>query len=230
MRLRLRDNARLFADVVGSKLRLAEKSFDELPSMLMVYGGPGPDHSALRPFFETLADIAEVDFFDQRGIGRSEPGAPDEWNLATWTDDLLDLTDRLGLVRPFLLGQSFGGYVAIRAAATRGDAFAALVLSSAQAVPDPADSVEHFRARGGDAAGAAASAFFADPGWSTHFREICNRLYNPSRVTRRSPSVRSALRRCCFTSAAASTASSTCEPSCPESSYRRSSSPATATG
>ena len=95
--------------------------------------------------------------------------------------NLLDVTDRLGLVRPFLLSQSFGGYVAIRAAATRGDAFAALVLSGAQAVPGPADSVKHFRARGGDAAGAPASAFFAEAGWSMYpdFREICNRLYNP---------------------------------------------------
>jgi len=140
----------------------------------------GSDHSALRPFFEPLADVAQVVFFDQRGMGRSDQGEPDEWNLATWTDDLLDLTDRLGLVRPSLLGQSFGGYVAIRAAAAQPDAFAALVLSSAQAVPDPADSVEHFRARGGEAAGAAASAFFADPSWSTYpqFREICVPLYN----------------------------------------------------
>ena len=105
MRLRLRDNARPFADVVGSKLRLAEKSFDELPSMLMVHGGPGPDHS-VRPFFETLADIAEVLFVDQRGIGRSDPGAPDDWNLATWTDDLLDELPRIELPTLVLAGDS----------------------------------------------------------------------------------------------------------------------------
>src|SRR6185312_8495154 len=54
------------------------------------------------------------------------------------------------------------------------------VLSSAQAVPNQADSVEHFRARGGEAAGVAASAFFANPSWSTYpqFRELCNPLYN----------------------------------------------------
>jgi pimeloyl-ACP methyl ester carboxylesterase len=45
-----------------------------------------------------FADVAQLVFFDQHGLGRSDHGQPDQWNLATWTaDDLLDLTDRLGL-------------------------------------------------------------------------------------------------------------------------------------
>jgi proline iminopeptidase len=182
MRLRLHDNTRLFVDVVGALLRIDDKSFDEVPTVLMVHGGPGSDHSALRPFFEPLADAAQVVFFDQRGMGRSDQRSAEEWNLDTWTDDLLELVDRLGLGSPVVIAQSFGGYVAIRAAAQRPDAFSALVLSSAQAVPDPADSVERFRALGGDSAGAAASAFFTNPQPSTYaaFREFCNPLYNPT--------------------------------------------------
>ncbi|HSJ44446.1 MAG TPA: alpha/beta hydrolase [Euzebyales bacterium] len=57
---------------------------------------------------------------DQRGHGRSyAPNAG--YDFATVTDDLRLLVDALGLVRPVLVGQSWGGNVVLEAAARWGD-------------------------------------------------------------------------------------------------------------
>lgn len=62
---------------------------------------------------------------DQRGHGRSD--APDAgYDFATVTDDLRLLVDALDLVRPVLVGQSWGGNVVLEAAARWGDRLAGI--------------------------------------------------------------------------------------------------------
>ncbi len=90
----------------------------EKPTLLLLHGGPGFDHSAFKPFFSGLSDVAQVVYYDHRGNGRSEDGDRAGWTLAQWGDDVRGLCDGLGLVRPIVLGMSFGGYVA-QAYATR---------------------------------------------------------------------------------------------------------------
>jgi pimeloyl-ACP methyl ester carboxylesterase len=46
----------------------------EKPTLLMLHGGPGADHSIYRPAYSALADIAQIVYLDHRGNGRSEDG------------------------------------------------------------------------------------------------------------------------------------------------------------
>src|SRR6202011_1333611 len=105
----------------------------EKPTLLMLHGGPGADHSIYRPAYSALAEVAQIVYLDHRGNGRSEDGPQPSWNLAQWGDDVRAFCDVLGIVSPIVLGASFGGMVAL-AYATRHPAHPSkLVLISTAA-------------------------------------------------------------------------------------------------
>jgi pimeloyl-ACP methyl ester carboxylesterase len=105
----------------------------EKPTLLLLHGGPGFDHSIYKPAYSALADVAQIIYLDHRGNGRSEDGPREHWNLAQWGDDVQAFCDVLGIVNPIVLGASFGGMVAL-AYATRHPAHPAkLVLISTEA-------------------------------------------------------------------------------------------------
>jgi proline iminopeptidase len=123
----------LFFDVEGAKLVPDGPVMREKPTLLLLHGGPGFDHSIYRPVYSALADVAQVIFLDHRGNGRSEDGPSEAWNLAQWGDDVRAFCDVLGIVNPIVLGTSFGGMVAL-AYATRHPAHPSkLVLISTEA-------------------------------------------------------------------------------------------------
>jgi proline iminopeptidase len=123
----------LFFDVEGAKLVPDGPVMREKPTLLLLHGGPGFDHSIYRPVYSALADVAQVIFLDHRGNDRSEDGPSEAWNLAQWGDDVRAFCDVLGIVNPIVLGTSFGGMVAL-AYATRHPAHPSkLVLISTEA-------------------------------------------------------------------------------------------------
>ena len=88
------------------------------PTLVLLHGGPGSDHSSFRPYFDRFADTHQVVYVDHRGQGRSDGREdPAGWDLDTWADDVVRLCDALEIERPVVLGLSFGGFVAIRYAA-----------------------------------------------------------------------------------------------------------------
>jgi pimeloyl-ACP methyl ester carboxylesterase len=105
----------------------------EKPTLLMLHGGPGADHSTFRPAYSPLADIAQIVYLDHRGNGRSEDGPREDWNLAQWGDDVRAFCDIIGIVNPIVLGVSFGGMVALAYATRHPDHPSKLVLISAAA-------------------------------------------------------------------------------------------------
>jgi pimeloyl-ACP methyl ester carboxylesterase len=132
MRVRV-NGVRLFFDVEGSSLVPDGPAMRERPTIVLLHGGPGFDHSIYKPSLSSLADIAQVVFVDQRGNGRSDPGPPESWTLAQWGDDVRAFCEELGIVRPIVLGMSFGGTVAL-AYATRHPAHPAkLILGNTEA-------------------------------------------------------------------------------------------------
>jgi proline iminopeptidase len=124
---------RLFFDVEGASLVPHGRTMREKPTLVLLHGGPGFDHSIYKPRFSALADIAQVVFLDHRGNGRSDPGPREAWTLAQWGDDVRAFCEVLGIARPIVLGVSFGGMVAL-AYATRHPAHPAkLILVSTEA-------------------------------------------------------------------------------------------------
>lgn len=154
------NNQRLFFDVVGSKLRIDGKALAEKPTVLALHGGPGLDHTRMRPEFDGLADIAQVIYLDHRGNGRSMPSDPRTWTLDQWGDDIKDLCDALGIVKPIVVGHSFGGMVAQSYLTRHPDHAAGVVLSSTAARTDLAAVLDFFGRKGGPAARAAAQRFW----------------------------------------------------------------------
>lgn len=84
--------------------------------LLLLHGGPGSTHQ----YFEHLDELAvksqrQLIMYDQLGCGRSSrpDQHPDLYQAATWIAELINLRQKLGLVQVHLLGQSWGGMLAI---------------------------------------------------------------------------------------------------------------------
>ena len=130
MRITVAPGRRLFVDVKGAALVPDGPRMREKPVRMLLHGGPGFDHSGFRPVFSRLADLVQIVYYDHRGNGRSDPCPPDEFTLDTLADDVVRLAERLGVEKPIVLGQSFGGFVAQRYLARHPDHPANVVLSS----------------------------------------------------------------------------------------------------
>jgi len=127
------NGVQLFFDVEGGKLVPDGPTMREKPTLLLLHGSPGFDHSIYKPAYSALADIAQVIYLDHRGNGRSEDGPREGWNLAQWGDDVRAFCDALGIARPIVLGASFGGMVALAYATRHPDHPSKLVLISTEA-------------------------------------------------------------------------------------------------
>jgi hypothetical protein len=103
------NGVRLFFDVEGAKLVPDGPAMREKPTLLLLHGGPGFDHSIYNPAYSGLADVAQIIYLDHRGNGRSEDGPKESWNLTQWGDDVRGFCDVLGIANPIVLGASFGG-------------------------------------------------------------------------------------------------------------------------
>jgi proline iminopeptidase len=150
VRVDIGGGTRLFFDVAGSGLEPTPAELVERPTLLLLHGGPGGDHSSFRPYFDRFAETHQVVYLDQRGQGRSDGWEqPDGWNLDTWADDVVRFCDVVGIEHPVVLGLSFGGFVAIRYAARHPDHPAKLILSSTTARARTDLSEERFAELGG---------------------------------------------------------------------------------
>jgi len=174
------NGARIFFDVVGSKLAIDGERMAEKPTLVVMHGGPGFDHSTMRPYFDRFADTHQVLYIDHRGNGRSG-GEPSTWNLAQWGDDVKGLCDALGIEKPIVFGQSFGGMVAIAYATRHPGHPAKVVFSSTAARMHLDETFDILETRGGREARAVAEKFWKAPddrAFADYMR-VCMPLYNP---------------------------------------------------
>lgn len=104
---------------------------DKIP-LICLHGGPGSTHN----YFEVLDCIAKtgrkVIMYDQIGCGKSYVEGHDElWNQETWMEELVALMEYLNIESCHLLGQSWGGMLAIAYAIEKKNAkLKSLILSS----------------------------------------------------------------------------------------------------
>lgn len=192
MHVRVGD-VRLYFDVEGMGLVPDGPTMRERPTIVCLHGGPGFDHSTLKPFLAPLADSAQLIFLDHRGQGRSDKSTPDHWNLDTWIKDVFRFCEVLGIEAPIILGQSFGGTVGLGLAIRHPALPAKLIVSSSAARFREDRALAMFDRLGGEEARVVAERFFRDPKQATFdaFMVTCLPLYSP---TPRDPDVRARIR------------------------------------
>ena len=180
MRIDIGQGVRLFVDVEGPGLVPDGPLMREKPTLVCLHGGPGFDHSGFKPAFSGLADIAQIIYYDHRGHGRSDERPSSEWTLDIWADDVVRLCDALGIVKPIVLGQSFGGFVAQRYIARHPGHASKVILSSTSPHMALERKLVMFEKLGGKAARELARQFWSQPDpqtWAAYWAG-CRKLYN----------------------------------------------------
>lgn len=173
-------DVRLFVDVDGAKLVPDGSSMRERPTIVLLHGGPGFDHTPFKQFYAPLTGIAQLVYYDHRGNGRSESGSRERWNLDQWADDLPALCAVLGIEQPIVFGSSFGGFVALNYALRHPDHPAKLVLASTTARIHLDRALAMFDRLGGPEVRAVAERFFSEPTADNleEYQRVCSPFYS----------------------------------------------------
>lgn len=99
--------------------------------LLCLHGGPGATHDYLEP----LGALAELEgrtvvMYDQIGNGRSsKPKDSSFWRLDVFLDELAAVRSGLGLEETHILGQSWGGMLALEHLLAKAGGVASLILA-----------------------------------------------------------------------------------------------------
>ena len=123
-----------YVEVEGGRVwfrRLGEG--DALP-VLLLHGGPGAAHDYMLPLAERLSEHRPAIVYDQLGCGRADrPDDTSLWTVDRSVTEVDQVRAALGLDRCHLLGQSWGGWLAIDYMARGPVGVAGLVLASTSA-------------------------------------------------------------------------------------------------
>jgi len=99
--------------------------------LLCLHGGPGVPHDYLEPLEAIAASGRRVIFYDQLGCGNSDhPDDPSMWTTDLFVEELTHVRGMLGLDRVHILGQSWGGMLAMQYAITQPAGLTSLILAS----------------------------------------------------------------------------------------------------
>ena len=161
MRVQVGDG-RLFFDVDGAKLVPDGATMRERPTLLLLHGGPGFDHSAFKPILSPLGDSTQLVYLDHRSNGRSDRTGPERWTLLHWGDDVRDFCDALQIEKPVVMGASFGGFVAMAYATRFPDHPGKLILLSTAAKWRQGRVFDAFQRIGGEEAREAVRRFLGN--------------------------------------------------------------------
>ena len=98
--------------------------------LLCLHGGPGFSHDYLQPIGEIQNTGRRVVFYDQLGAGRSDhPDDSSMWTISLYVEELETIRKTLGLDQVHLLGQSWGGQLAMEYLLTKPSGIKSLTLA-----------------------------------------------------------------------------------------------------
>jgi len=99
--------------------------------LLALHGGPGIPHDYLENLVELASPSRRVILYDQLGCGRSDqPDDTSLWTIKRFVEELGTVRQALGLEHIHLLGQSWGGMLAIEYLLTQPRGIVSLILAS----------------------------------------------------------------------------------------------------
>jgi proline iminopeptidase len=152
----------------------------ERPTIILLHGGPGFDHTRFKPSMHPLAEFAQVIYLDHRSHGRSDRTSSDRWFINDWADDVRALCEALDIEKPIVMGTSFGGFVAMAYGIRHPDHPSKLILCSTAARSRLDRAYDVFERLGGKAAREAAINFWENPNDDSvrEYRKICMPLYS----------------------------------------------------
>jgi proline-specific peptidase len=102
--------------------------------LLCLHGGPGVPHDYIESLETMVATGRRVIFYDQLGCGNSDqPHDPSLWTVDLFVDEVGVVRRALGLDRLHLLGQSWGGMLAMQYALTQPVGLVSLIVASSPA-------------------------------------------------------------------------------------------------
>lgn len=178
MRLQV-NGAKLFFDVEGIGWEPDGGNLRQKPTLILLHGGPGLDHSVFKPAWSVLRDTAQIIYLDHRGNGRSEDGRRNLWTLDQWAADIASFCETLEIERPILCGVSFGGIVAQSVALKYPDLLGGLILVSTTGKFEFDVMLDAFERVGGQKAKSAAREYWLNPTSESRaaYGRICFPLY-----------------------------------------------------
>ena len=118
----------IFFDILGSSLAIENGALIERPTSFVSHGGPGAEHSVMRPGMDPLGEYSQVIYWDHRGQGRSARGDIKKYNLDENVEDMEALRIHLGIEKIVSVGTSYGGMVAMAHAARYPHSVSKLLL------------------------------------------------------------------------------------------------------
>lgn len=99
--------------------------------LVIVHGGPGTPSDILFEAFEPLAREREVIWYDQLGVGNSDPITDVSLlSVDRFLDELGAVIEGLGLERPHVYGHSWGAMLGLQFAAERAPDWTSLICAS----------------------------------------------------------------------------------------------------
>lgn len=114
-----------------------DEATDDRPGLLFIHGGGAHANwwRFIAPFFAASHRVAAIDL-----SGMGDSGRRDEYHPDIWVREIAAVLDAAGLgPRPLIVGHSFGGLMAMKYGAERGDTVAGVVIVDSP-VQDPDDN------------------------------------------------------------------------------------------
>jgi proline iminopeptidase len=155
-------DTKLYYEIYGNELELTPEGTYQKPTLVVLHGGPGVDHTFEVEFARECSSFAQVILLDHRGNGRSIDDNSEHWNLSQWTKDVHAFCQALGLTKPFIQGVSMGGWITIQFGIEYPNYAAGLILLDTEGYLDVEKICAAFERRQGKQVGDMARAFFQE--------------------------------------------------------------------
>ncbi|WP_296038307.1 pyrimidine utilization protein D [uncultured Agrobacterium sp.] len=104
---------------------------------IILSSGLGGSASYWAPQLAALSNDYRVVTYDHRGCGRTGGEVPDDGGIAAMADDVLEITEELGLTRFDFMGHALGGLIGLDIALRKPGMIGKLVLINAWSKADP---------------------------------------------------------------------------------------------